>query len=113
MGPPVPLRHSKLELSREAIANYQFQVNACHARMSDGTLISIDPGQELDRVDLKEAFAKESVVRVFLAVPKLKLGAANVAPATDPGKPRYVEITQLAPGREPRRQRPGSATSAR
>ena len=84
----------KLELSDEAIANYQLQVNACHARMRDGTLISIDPGEELDRLDLKEAFAKESVVRVFLAVPKLKLGSVNVGPATDPGKARYVATVQ-------------------
>ena len=56
-----------------------------HARLRDGTLIAIDPGAELDRLDLKEAFAKESVVRVFLAVPKLKLGAANVAPTGEPG----------------------------
>jgi type VI secretion system protein ImpJ len=84
----------KLELSDEAIANYQLQVNACHARMRDGTLISIDPGEELDRLDLKEAFAKESVVRVFLAVPKLKLGSVNVGPGTDPGKARYVATVQ-------------------
>ena len=84
----------KLELSDEAIANYQLQVNACHARMLDGTVISIDPGEELDRVDLKEAFAKEAVVRVFLAVPKLKLGSVNVGPASDPGKARYVEAVQ-------------------
>ena len=34
----------RLELSREAIANYQFQVNACHARMKDGTLVAAGPG---------------------------------------------------------------------
>jgi len=84
----------KLELSDEAIANYQFQVNACHARMRDGTLIAIDPGAELDRLDLKEAFAKEPVVRVFLAVPKLKLGGVNVSPAGEPGKARFVDIKQ-------------------
>ena len=63
--------------------------------MRDGTLISLAPGSEPDRValkdaletlqgalvkvDLKEAFANESVVRVYLAVPKLKLGSSNVA----------------------------------
>jgi type VI secretion system protein ImpJ len=83
-----------LDLSAEAIANYQLQVNSCHARMRDGTLISIEPGQELDRVDLKEAFAKEAVVRVFLAVPKLKMGGANVGPAAEVGKCRYGETVQ-------------------
>ena len=83
-----------LELSSEAIANHQVQVNLCHARMKDGTLITIDPGQELDRVDLKAAFAEESVVLVYLAVPKLKMGVANVAAGPDSGKHRYAGISQ-------------------
>lgn len=83
----------RLELSEEAIANYQLQVNVCHARMKDGTLISLDPGQETDRVDLKEAFAKEQAVRVLLAVPKLKMGGPNVATGPEPGKHRYVETS--------------------
>jgi type VI secretion system protein ImpJ len=78
-----------LGLSEDAIANHQFQVNVCHARMKDGTLVSLEAGQEPDRVDLKDAFAAESVVRVFLAVPKLKLGAANVATDAAAGKHRY------------------------
>lgn len=81
----------KLELSAEAIANYQFQVNSCHARMKDGTLISLDPGQEPDRVDLKEAFGRESVVRVFLGLPRLRMGSTNVGTTVDAGKHRYIE----------------------
>jgi len=85
-----------LEFSDDAIANYQFQLNSCHARMRDGTLISLEPGQEPDRVDLKEAFETESVVRVYLAVPKLKMGSVNVATDADPGKHRYLESKQSA-----------------
>jgi type VI secretion system protein ImpJ len=84
----------KLELSPEAMANYQVQVNACQARMKDGTLISLEAGQELDRIDLKEAFATQSSVRVYLAAPKLKMGGANVATGADAGKQRYSEIKQ-------------------
>ncbi len=84
----------KLEISHEAIANYQVQLNVCHARMQDGTLISLDAGQEPGRLDLKEAFASESVVQVFLAVPKLKLGHANVAVDGEPGKHRFSENKQ-------------------
>jgi type VI secretion system protein ImpJ len=83
-----------LEVSSEAIGNYQFQVNLCHARLKDGTLVALEPGQEMDRLDLKEAFEKESVVRVFLAVPKLKLGATNVSAGGDGGKVRYGEVKQ-------------------
>ena len=89
-----------LDLSEEAIANGQVQVNVCRARMKDGTLISLDPGQGLDRVDLKEAFEDESEVQVFLAVPKLRMGSANVASVTPgnsdagAGKTRYRADTQ-------------------
>jgi type VI secretion system protein ImpJ len=83
-----------LEFSHDAIGNAQFQLNACHARMKDGTLVTLEPGQEPDRVDLKPAFAQEERVRVFLAVPKLKLGRANVARDGDSEKHRYVENRQ-------------------
>jgi type VI secretion system protein ImpJ len=82
----------EFELSSEAAANYQVQVNFCRARMKDGTLISREPGQELDRIDLKEAFAREAAVRVFLAVPKLKMGAVNVSATDRADKARYVEV---------------------
>lgn len=102
----------RLEISQEAIANFQFQVNACQARMKDGTLISLEPGQEPDRVDLaeplnslsavlnqlhvdlKEGFESESVLRVFLAVPKLKIGATNVAAEEQGGLHRFNETVQ-------------------
>ena len=87
----------KIEFSEDAIANYQFQLNVCHARTKDGTLVSLEAGQEPDRVDLKEAFSGESVVTAYLAVPKLKLGRANVGSLTDPGKHRYVENTLSVP----------------
>jgi type VI secretion system protein ImpJ len=48
----------------------------------------------MDRLDLKEAFDKESVVRVFLAVPKLKLGATNVSAGGDGAKVRFNEVKQ-------------------
>ena len=45
----------RFEFSEEAIGNYQFQVLACEARMRDGTLLSLDAGQQLDRLDLRAA----------------------------------------------------------
>jgi type VI secretion system protein ImpJ len=84
-----------LELSQDAIANHQIEVKACKARMRDGTLISLESGQGLDRVSLKEAFAKESAIRVFLAVSKLHLGRANVGPPGQQGVHRYSEAEQL------------------
>lgn len=80
-----------LQFSPEAIANFQFQINRCQARMKDGTIVSLEPGQEPDRVDLKAAFASESVVRIYLAIPKIHLGKANVAHGAEGDKCRYVE----------------------
>ncbi|MGH7129833.1 MAG: type VI secretion system baseplate subunit TssK, partial [Planctomycetaceae bacterium] len=94
-----------LEFSREALANYQFQVHALRARMRDGTIISLDPGQEPDRINLKDsvlglkdamadlaqAFESESIVRVYVAVPKLKIGRPNVSADGRTSEARYVE----------------------
>src|SRR4051812_1249266 len=82
-----------IEFSREALANYQFELASCQVRLRDGTLVEIEPRQDTGRVDLKEAvgpnskasaklqeaFAKTATVMVYLAVPKLNLGRANVA----------------------------------
>jgi len=97
-----------IEFSKEAIGNHQFDVSAVQARMRDGTLVSLGLGQEPDRIDLKEAmparqpplraplaeaFAKEDTVRVYLAVPRLKLGRANVGSADGGGDVRYHETS--------------------
>jgi type VI secretion system protein ImpJ len=96
-----------IDFSREALANSQFEVRSLRARMRDGTIISIDPGQEPDRVDcrhefnrlrepvtdLNAAFDKETVITVYLAVPKLKLGRANVSTGHSSTDTRYSETS--------------------
>jgi len=54
----------------------------------------LDLGQGLDRLDLKEAFIRESVVRIYLAVPTLKMGVTNVRTSGESIKARYVEVKQ-------------------
>ena len=68
-----------LELSDGAIAHFQFQVNVCHARMRDGSLVELNPGQEPDIVDLQAALAQSTEVTAYLAIPKLKIGSQNLA----------------------------------
>ncbi len=94
-----------LGLSKEALANHQIEITELKARMRDGTLIDLELGQHPDRVDLKQsvaavsglaaqlgdAFAQESVIRVYLAVPKLKLGRNNTASGEQDGSTRYAE----------------------
>jgi len=99
-----------IELSEEAIANHQVQVTSCQARMKDGTLVSLDLGQEPDRVDLEqdiaglkgamvelnEAFESEALVRVYLAIPKVRMGRPNVD-SRPSGDHRYVAANLSMP----------------
>lgn len=93
-----------IEFSKEALGNFRFQVSVLKARMPDGAIIDLDFGQEPDEVDLKdpindamqiaapleEAFASEAIVRVFLGIPKLRMGRANVSQNGDASAQRYV-----------------------
>ena len=99
-----------LEFSSEALANHQFEVHTLRARLRDGTLVDLGAGQEPDRIDLKEAlsglnkastdlkaaFETNSVIRVYLGVPKLKLGRANLGRAEGETGVRYLETTLAA-----------------
>lgn len=78
------------EYSREALSNYFLDISVLKARMQDGTLVDLEHGRKPDRLPLKEAFANESILRVFLGVPKLKLGRENCGSAGDLGDPRYT-----------------------
>ena len=98
----------EIEFSKEAIGNHQFEVYSLKARMRDGTIVSLDLGQEPDRIDLKEAltdrkpkltadlaegFEKEETIRVNIAIPRLKMGRANVSAAEEQADVRYQEMT--------------------
>jgi type VI secretion system protein ImpJ len=100
----------EIQFSNEAIGNRHFEVYSVKARMRDGTLVSLELGQEPDRVDLSEslkdhkahlkadldeAFEQKDVVDVFLAVPRLKMGRVNVGAADADGDSRYREATLL------------------
>ncbi|MCU0871326.1 MAG: type VI secretion system baseplate subunit TssK [Pirellulaceae bacterium] len=91
-----------LELSREALANNQFEVRTLKARLRDGTVIDLDAGEQLDRLDVKpgavaakagleDAFVKETVILVYVGVPRLQLGRENVLKPGIPGDARWVE----------------------
>lgn len=84
-----------VEISRDALANYQLQVTACELRMRDGTVICDQDGRAPDRVDLKEAFSTSSEVTAYLAIPKLTMGRANVTPLGAPSSNnRYSSLPQ-------------------
>jgi type VI secretion system protein ImpJ len=83
-----------IDISPEAIGNFQVEVRSCHARMRDGTLIALETNQGLDRIDLRGVFENRAKVRIFLAVPKLKLGAMNVGRPGADGRSRYLGVNQ-------------------
>ena len=103
----------QIEISREAIANFQIEVRACQARLRDGTLVVLTAGDELDRVDLRlesasraaswthegleEAFADEDTVRVYLAVPRVRMGRANLSIDAHDGQQRYAAVPLEVP----------------
>jgi type VI secretion system protein ImpJ len=100
-----------LEFSPEALANYHFEVRRLHARMRDGTIVAFEAGEEPDRLDLREAiqevalvqeqlavglqqaFEGEATVRVYLAIPRTKLGRANLQTGQADGDARYTRAT--------------------
>ena len=100
-----------IELSKEAIANQKFQLTSCEARLRDGTLVALRPGQEPDRIDLQgvigrersasvdltTAFQQGAQVRVLLAVPKLRLGRPNVGASDADLERRYVRTPLSLP----------------
>ena len=93
-----------VEFSKEALGNHQFEVYKLRARMRDGTLVSLESGEEPDRKDvrdavvqaqasakLEDAFESTAVVTVYLGVPRLKLGRANVGNGEAGATARYKE----------------------
>jgi type VI secretion system protein ImpJ len=68
-----------IELDRDALSNFRFVVGSLKARLRDGTLVAIPEDGSLPPLDLKPAFEGNQALTVFLAVPILNLGKANVA----------------------------------
>ena len=115
-----------IDFSRESLGNHQFEVRQLKARMRDGTLVSLDFGQAPDRLDLRdelaqvgkaladlsEAFEKESVVRVFLAIPKLKLGRPNTANGDSTIPLRHQPVRLAVPDENTGTQRAGDRAAA-
>lgn len=94
----------RISFSAEAIANGQFELTECRARMRDGSVIWISAGEAPDRVglgamrpvpakNLKEAFEQDDTLDIYLAVPKLRLGRSNLL-SNQAGAHRFVSTTK-------------------
>lgn len=78
-----------VEVDREAIAGYAMVVRACEARFKDGTKLNVPADGVLDTVELRDALARQGSVMVYLAVPTLQTGRANVEDHPSANGPRY------------------------
>jgi type VI secretion system protein ImpJ len=78
-----------VDLDRDAIANYAVSVRSCEARFKDGTKLSIPSDGTVDPIELKSALSTSGAVTVYLAVPTLQSGRANVEETPTAHGPRY------------------------
>jgi type VI secretion system protein ImpJ len=80
-----------IELREDALANQRLVIRKVEARLKDGTLIVVRPHDgTLPAVDLKAALDRDPSVKVFLAVPLLRLGRANVCDESEEDDGRYL-----------------------
>jgi type VI secretion system protein ImpJ len=83
-----------IDLNAEALANHRLVVRSLQARLRDGTLVSVPEDAALQEVDLKGPLERDRSLKVFLAVPKMRLGRANVATDGQAEAGRYFVDSQ-------------------
>lgn len=83
-----------VQIDESALANYRLVIRSVQARLHDGTLVSIPDDGVLPVRDLKGAFDKNVHVTVYLAVPVLRLGAANIGESSGMTNARFAVDTQ-------------------
>jgi type VI secretion system protein ImpJ len=83
-----------LEIDTEALANYRLIIRQLSAVLPDGTTVALPEDGEVPTIELRRAFGQYAEVTIFLAVPVLNLGKANVAEpgAEEPG--RFHSVTR-------------------
>ena len=86
-----------IDLDRDAIANSVASVRGCEARFKDGTKLAIPEDTTVDPVELKAALSGPTgETTLFLAVPALQRGRANVEARPTADGPRYsVDVQEF------------------
>jgi len=99
----------RLDIDPVALSNRQFELRSCKARLRDGTVVWLEFSEEPDRLSLGDLVVESTglasaldeprqakdTVRIFLAVPKLDISAANVSPPASPEAGRWRMKTQM------------------
>ncbi len=85
----------RIRFDEEALGAFRFVLRSLEVRLRDGTAIVLpDEAGEL-AIDLKPAFAAQSRVDVFLALPQWKSGGPNAADGDTPDRRYSVEHLSL------------------
>src|SRR5262249_54897923 len=83
-----------IDLDQDALGNYRGVVRSLRARLRDGTLVSVPEDGLLPDLALKAAFERGNTATMYLGVPVLHLGRANVSGNGHGDGARYVVDTQ-------------------
>ncbi len=79
-----------IEVEPDALANHRVVVRALQARLRDGTLVSVPDDGVLPALDLKPLLTGDSTLTLFLGVPVVHVGRANVAGSQPAEGGRYL-----------------------
>src|SRR4051794_8974505 len=86
-----------VDLDLDALANSRLVVRSLKARLRDGTLVAIPDEGVVPPLDLKPALQRAESVTVFVGVPLLRPGRANVGKEGAAEGVRYLLSTQVLP----------------
>ena len=82
-----------LELNAAALANHRLVLQSLQARLRDGTLVSLPDDAPSPALDLGEPLERDRSLKLFLALPSLRLGRANLAEPGQAEGGRYLVDT--------------------
>jgi len=87
----------EIDLDLDALANSRLVLRKLKARLRDGTLVSIPDDGVVPPIDLKPALQGSESVTVYLALPVIQSGRANVAGKDSGEVARYQVASQSWP----------------
>lgn len=83
-----------IELDNDALANYRLAIRSLQVRLRDGSPVSVPEDGILPVLDLKDAFGRDNLVTVYLAMPLLQHARANVTTGSTANGARYMVDTR-------------------
>lgn len=84
----------EIDIDRDALGNHRLVIRSVKCRLRDGTTICVPEDGEIPALDLKPVLSGESTLTVYLGVPILHLGRANVAGVRPEEGGRFAVDTQ-------------------